>query len=218
MTGNEGGSWSHSTEKRTCGIEESFSATVDSSGSSLVEVSKKRKKKFMAPTCNCGTYIILFESHTLENPNRFFFCVYTSSTEKEDAVEAADLSEILNPTELSGLFVGEHSFDDGDGGSDTLLANDISNQTFCIGKKGADPKMLHPALDWTCGLGKVECSAIRQGQPCDEPDNVIAYSTYAFDSYYHKKGKTPDSCDFNGVTTISTTDPSLVLYAFFSLI
>ncbi|XLT02295.1 hypothetical protein HN51_051646 [Arachis hypogaea] len=103
-------------------------------------------------------------------------------------------------------------------GSDALLANDISNQTFCIAKEGADPKMLHAALDWTCGLGKVECSAMRQGQPFDEPDNVIAYSTYAFDSYYHKKGKTPDSCDFNGVATISTTDPSMVLYAFFSLI
>ncbi|KAL1330910.1 hypothetical protein HN51_048154 [Arachis hypogaea] len=47
--------------------------------------------------------------------------------------------------------------------------------------------MLHAALDWMCGLGKVECSAMRQGQPCDEPDNVIAHSTYTFDSYYHKK-------------------------------
>ncbi|XLR34986.1 hypothetical protein HN51_044297 [Arachis hypogaea] len=33
-----------------------------------------------------------------------------------------------------------------------------------------------------------------------------------------KKGKTPDSCHFVGVTSISTTDPSMVLYAFFSLI
>ncbi|XP_057752507.1 glucan endo-1,3-beta-glucosidase 3-like [Arachis stenosperma] len=88
-----------------------------------------------------------------------------------------------------------------------LLANDISNQTFCIGNGVADPKMLHAALDWACGLGKVECSAIRQGQPFDEPDNVIAHSTYTFDSYYHKKGKTLDSCDLNGVVTISTTDP-----------
>ncbi|XLS71668.1 hypothetical protein HN51_028533 [Arachis hypogaea] len=74
--------------------------------------------------------------------------------------------------------------------------------------------MLHATLDWACGLGKVECSAIRQGQPCDEPDNVIAHSTYAFDSYYHKKRKTPDSCDFNRVATISTMDPSMVKKVF----
>ncbi|QHN92663.1 Glucan endo-1,3-beta-glucosidase [Arachis hypogaea] len=33
-----------------------------------------------------------------------------------------------------------------------------------------------------------------------------------------KKGKTPDSCHFDGVASISTTDLSMVLYAFFSLI
>ncbi|MED6180367.1 hypothetical protein PIB30_009721 [Stylosanthes scabra] len=93
-------------------------------------------------------------------------------------------------------------------GSDALLANDTSNQTFCVAKDGADPKMLQAALDWACGPGKVECSAMLQGQPCYEPDNVIAHSTYAFDSYYHKMGKTLDACDFNGVATISTTDPS----------
>ncbi|ESW13910.1 hypothetical protein PHAVU_008G236700 [Phaseolus vulgaris] len=92
--------------------------------------------------------------------------------------------------------------------SGALLANDTSNQTFCIAKDGADPKMLQAALDWACGPGKVECSPLLQGQPCYEPDNVIAHANYAFDTYYHKMGKTPDACDFNGVATISTSDPS----------
>ncbi|CAL0307659.1 unnamed protein product [Lupinus luteus] len=93
-------------------------------------------------------------------------------------------------------------------GSGATLANDTSNSTFCIAKDGADPKMLQAALDWACGPGKVECSLLLQGQPCSEPDNVVAHANYAFDSYYHKMGKTPDSCDFNGVATISSTDPS----------
>ncbi|XP_045828963.1 glucan endo-1,3-beta-glucosidase 2 [Trifolium pratense] len=93
-------------------------------------------------------------------------------------------------------------------GSGAVLANDTSNQTFCVAKDGADPKMIQAALDWACGPGKVECSPLLQGQPCYEPDNVIAHANYAFDSYYNKMGKTPDACDFKGVATITTSDPS----------
>ncbi|OIW02658.1 hypothetical protein TanjilG_29434 [Lupinus angustifolius] len=93
-------------------------------------------------------------------------------------------------------------------GSGDTLRNDTSDTIFCVAKDGADPEMLQAALDWACGPGKVEFSPLLQGQPCYEPDNVIAHANYAFDSYYHKMGKTPDSCDFNGVATISSADPS----------
>ncbi|GLU10662.1 hypothetical protein SLE2022_274480 [Rubroshorea leprosula] len=92
--------------------------------------------------------------------------------------------------------------------SGSVLANDTTNQTYCTARDGADPKMLQAALDWACGPGKVDCSPLLQGQPCYEPDNVIAHATYAFDTYYHKMGKVPDACDFNGVASITTTDPS----------
>lgn len=93
-------------------------------------------------------------------------------------------------------------------GSGNVLANDTSNQTYCTAKESADKKMLQAALDWACGPGKVDCSALLQGQPCYEPDNVASHATYAFDVYYHKMGKAADACDFNGVATITTTDPS----------
>ncbi|CAL0334827.1 unnamed protein product [Lupinus luteus] len=93
-------------------------------------------------------------------------------------------------------------------GSGAVLANDTTNQTYCIAKDGADPKMLQAGIDWACGAGKVDCSPLLQGQPCYEPDNVIAHANYAFDTYYHQMGKSPESCDFNEMATISTTDPS----------
>ncbi|XP_002531922.2 glucan endo-1,3-beta-glucosidase 2 [Ricinus communis] len=93
-------------------------------------------------------------------------------------------------------------------GSGLVLANDTTNQTFCTAKEGADPKMLQAALDWACGPGKVDCSALLQGESCYEPDNVITHATYAFDSYYHQMGKAPGTCDFNGVASITTTNPS----------
>ncbi|GKV00199.1 hypothetical protein SLEP1_g12932 [Rubroshorea leprosula] len=93
-------------------------------------------------------------------------------------------------------------------GSGLVLANDTTNQTYCTAKDGADPKMLQAALDWACGPGKVDCSALLQGKQCYEPDNVIAHATYAFDTYYHQMGKASNACNFNGVASITTTDPS----------
>lgn len=92
--------------------------------------------------------------------------------------------------------------------SGNVLANDTTNQTYCAAKEGADKKMLQAALDWACGPGRVDCSPLLQGQPCYEPDNVASHATFAFDAYYHKMGKAADACDFNGVATITTTDPS----------
>lgn len=93
-------------------------------------------------------------------------------------------------------------------GSGTVLANDTTNQTYCVARDGADPKMLQAALDWACGPGKVDCSPLLQGQPCSEPDNVVAHATYAFDAYYHQMAMGQGTCYFNGVATITTTDPS----------
>ncbi|XP_020106250.1 glucan endo-1,3-beta-glucosidase 3 isoform X1 [Ananas comosus] len=93
-------------------------------------------------------------------------------------------------------------------GSGVLLANDTTNQTYCIARDGADAKMLQAALDWACGPGKVDCSAMMQGQPCYDPDTVESHATYAFNAYYHGMGMGSGTCYFNGVAAITTTDPS----------
>lgn len=93
-------------------------------------------------------------------------------------------------------------------GSGMILANDTTNNTYCITKDGADGKMLQAALDWACGPGKVDCSLLLQGQPCYDPDTVEAHATYAFNAYYHQMGMASGTCYFNGVAAITTTDPS----------
>lgn len=93
-------------------------------------------------------------------------------------------------------------------GSGTVLANDTTNQTYCVARGNADKKMLQAALDWACGPGKVDCSPLLQGQPCYEPDTVAGHASYAFDAYYHRMAMGDGTCNFNGVATITTTDPS----------
>ncbi|KAG8498705.1 hypothetical protein CXB51_005125 [Gossypium anomalum] len=55
---------------------------------------------------------------------------------------------------------------------------------------------------------KVDCSPLLLGHPCYEPDNVASHSTYAFNAYYQRMAKSPGTCDFKGVATITTSDPS----------
>lgn len=93
-------------------------------------------------------------------------------------------------------------------GSGTFLANDTTNQTYCVVMDGVDSKTLQAALDWACGPGRANCSEIQPGEDCYQPNNVKNHASYAFDSYYQKEGRTAGSCDFNGVAMITTTDPS----------
>ncbi|XP_063942054.1 glucan endo-1,3-beta-glucosidase 1 isoform X2 [Daucus carota subsp. sativus] len=93
-------------------------------------------------------------------------------------------------------------------GSGTFLANDTTNQTYCIAMDTIDAKTLQTALDWACGPGRANCSEIQPGETCYQPNNVKNHASYAFDSYYQKEGRNAGSCDFKGVAMITTTDPN----------
>uniref|UniRef100_A0A5B7ASA1 glucan endo-1,3-beta-D-glucosidase n=1 Tax=Davidia involucrata TaxID=16924 RepID=A0A5B7ASA1_DAVIN len=93
-------------------------------------------------------------------------------------------------------------------GSGTFLANDTTNQTYCIVMDGVDTRTLQAALDWACGPGRANCTEIQPGEGCYQPNNVKNHASYAFDSYYQKQGRSAGSCDFKGVAMITTTDPS----------
>ncbi|XP_042520863.1 glucan endo-1,3-beta-glucosidase 1-like isoform X2 [Macadamia integrifolia] len=93
-------------------------------------------------------------------------------------------------------------------GSGTFLANDTTNQTYCVAMDSVDSKTLQAALDWACGPGRANCSEIQPGEDCFDPNNVKSHASYAFDSYYQSQGKSSGSCNFKGVAMITTTDPS----------
>ncbi|KAL3510516.1 hypothetical protein ACH5RR_029917 [Cinchona calisaya] len=53
-----------------------------------------------------------------------------------------------------------------------------------------------------------------QGSPCSDPDTVVAHASCAFDAffdfdaYYYKIGMADRTCDFDGVASVTTADPS----------
>lgn len=72
--------------------------------------------------------------------------------------------------------------------------------------QGASDSELQLALDYACG--QADCSAIQAGQSCWMPNSVTAHASYAMNSYYQKNLENAATCDFDGLATITTIDPS----------
>ncbi|KAL9995002.1 putative glucan endo-1,3-beta-D-glucosidase [Helianthus debilis subsp. tardiflorus] len=79
---------------------------------------------------------------------------------------------------------------------------------FCVAKKGADTSSLQDGLNWACGPGQANCSAIQSGQPCYMPDTIENHASYAYNDYYQKMRSVGGTCDFGGTAMITTVDPS----------
>ncbi|KAK8566831.1 hypothetical protein V6N13_002515 [Hibiscus sabdariffa] len=67
---------------------------------------------------------------------------------------------------------------------------------------------LQKALDWACGPGKADCSAIQPGQKCFEPNNIFSHASFAFNDYYQQHGGAAEACNFGGTAIKVYTDPS----------
>ncbi|PKI69106.1 hypothetical protein CRG98_010575 [Punica granatum] len=82
-----------------------------------------------------------------------------------------------------------------------------SGGAWCIASPSASETALQVALDYACGYGGADCSAIQSGGSCYDPNNVRDHASYAFNDYY-QKNPAPTSCDFGGTAQLSHTDPS----------
>ncbi|KAF5194924.1 Glucan endo-1,3-beta-glucosidase [Thalictrum thalictroides] len=82
-----------------------------------------------------------------------------------------------------------------------------AGQTWCIAKTGAMNNALQAALDYACGMGGADCSAIQPSGSCYNPNNAQSHASYAFNSYY-QKNPAPSSCDFKGTAVLVNTNPS----------
>ncbi|XP_008439674.2 PLASMODESMATA CALLOSE-BINDING PROTEIN 3-like, partial [Cucumis melo] len=79
--------------------------------------------------------------------------------------------------------------------------------SWCIASPNASPNALQVALDYACGYGGADCSAIQSGGSCFEPNTMKDHASYAFNDYY-QKNPAPTSCVFGGTAQLTTTDPS----------
>ncbi|XP_050220504.1 glucan endo-1,3-beta-glucosidase 4 [Mercurialis annua] len=90
-------------------------------------------------------------------------------------------------------------------GSNRITGN---SSVFCVAKQNTDSKKLQEGLNWACGQGGANCSAIQEGHPCYVPNTLQNHASYAFNDYYQKMQSTGGTCDFDGAATTTTINPS----------
>ncbi|XP_078168979.1 O-Glycosyl hydrolases family 17 protein [Carex rostrata] len=83
-----------------------------------------------------------------------------------------------------------------------------SNGTWCVASANASETDLQNALNWACGPGNVDCSAIQPSQPCYQPDTTSSHASFAFNSYFQMNGANDVACTFGGIGVKTTKDPS----------
>ncbi|XP_030458527.2 glucan endo-1,3-beta-glucosidase 4 [Syzygium oleosum] len=83
-----------------------------------------------------------------------------------------------------------------------------SSGVFCIAKLDADSDKLLDGLNWACGQGQANCTAIQVGQPCYSPNTVVNHASYAYNDYYQKMQSVGGTCDFQGTAMTTTVNPS----------
>ncbi|XP_077210794.1 glucan endo-1,3-beta-glucosidase 13-like isoform X2 [Tasmannia lanceolata] len=82
-----------------------------------------------------------------------------------------------------------------------------SNGTWCIASPTASELDLQNALDWACGPGNVDCSAIQPSQACYQPDTLQSHASFAFNNYFQQNGASVIACSFGGAGIRTMKNP-----------
>ncbi|KAL5202592.1 hypothetical protein ABZP36_013544 [Zizania latifolia] len=82
-----------------------------------------------------------------------------------------------------------------------------SDGAFCVCKPDQSPAAMQKAIDYACWRG-ADCTQIMQTGACFNPSTIVAHCSYATNSYFQKNSPIGATCDFGGVATLTTTDPS----------
>ncbi|XP_042484581.1 major pollen allergen Ole e 10-like [Macadamia integrifolia] len=79
-------------------------------------------------------------------------------------------------------------------------------KTWCVAKPSSDPKILQENIDYACS--NADCSILRRGCPCSNPDNLMNHASLAMNIYYQSRGRNHWNCDFKNSGLIVISDPS----------
>ncbi|KAI5077228.1 hypothetical protein GOP47_0007052 [Adiantum capillus-veneris] len=103
---------------------------------------------------------------------------------------------------------------DGNGGQDTPPQSSGGqvqqgpSGVWCVASPGASQAHLQQIINFACGEGGADCSAIQNGNACFSPDTLASHASYAMNSYYQHHGRNYWNCFFNSGGLVTATNPS----------
>lgn len=83
-----------------------------------------------------------------------------------------------------------------------------NSTVFCVAIQGTNTTALQNGLNYACGQGGANCSAIQPGQPCYDPNTLQNHASFAYNDYYQETQSVGGTCDFDGTATTTNIDPS----------
>ncbi|XP_020696180.1 glucan endo-1,3-beta-glucosidase-like [Dendrobium catenatum] len=77
---------------------------------------------------------------------------------------------------------------------------------WCIAYPGANLTHLQIDMGYICAT--IDCSSIRPGGSCYEPNDIVSHASVVFNLYYKAHSSQPNACYFGGDAMLFLSDPS----------
>lgn len=174
------------------------------------------KEKAAASPDNAETYNTNIISHTVTNQgtpakpgeamNVYIFSLFNEN--RKSGLDSERNWGLFYPDQTSVYQLDFTGKNNGFQSNSSGTNSSGGSSSWCIASSKASERDLKGALDWACGPGNVDCTAIQPSQPCFQPDTLVSHASFVFNSYFQQNRATDVACSFGGAGVKVNKDPS----------